>query len=331
MTGPWPAASIIETIGRTPIVRLGRLFGSKRFFVHAKLEGSNPGGSAKDRTALQMITEGMRAGHIGPGTVIVESSSGNLGIGLAQVCAYFGLRFICVIDAKTTRQHRRILRAYGAEIDCVDEPDPRTGEYLAARLERVRSLVRRTRHAYWPNQYANLANPRAHYRTLMPEVMAALGRVDYLFCATSTCGTLVGCERYVRDHKLATTLVAVDARGSVLFGRKRSRRLVPGHGAAVRPALRRHLTVERVIHVSDVDCIVGCRRLVRSEGILAGGSAGGVLTAIERASPEIPDGAVCVAILHDTGERYLETVFSDAWVRRHFGRGVLRSIRERTS
>src|SRR5262245_46778193 len=130
---------ILSTIGNTPLVRLKRVFKDLQFQLFAKLEGFNPGGSAKDRPALNILEEAMEAGAIGPGTVIVESSSGNLGIGLAQVCRYLGLRFICVVDPKTTNQNIRILKSYGAEIDLVSEPDPKTGEFLHSRIDRVRT------------------------------------------------------------------------------------------------------------------------------------------------------------------------------------------------
>jgi cysteine synthase A len=311
---------VLGTIGRTPLVRLERVCRDAPFSLFAKLERANPGGSAKDRAALQMILEGRQSGAIGPGTTIVESSSGNMALGLAQVCRYFGLRFVCVVDHKTTGTHLKILRALGAEIDCVDGPDPVSGEYLPARLRRVQQIVATTSDAYWPNQYANQGNLRAHYLTTMPEIVAALGHVDYLFCATSTCGTLAGCSQYVRDQRLETTLVAVDAVGSVLFSSCKQPRILPGHGAAIRPPLRDNLGDVRCVHVTDWDCVVGCRRLAHREAILAGGSSGGVISAVERLKPQIEPGAVCVAILHDHGERYLDTVYSDEWVSAQFGR-----------
>src|SRR5262245_13318165 len=157
----------------------------------------------------------MQTGAVKPGTVVIESSSGNLGIGLAQACGYLGLRFICVVDPKTTSQNIRILKAYGAEIDMVSEPDPVTGEFLQTRIDRVQDLLRAIECSFWTNQYANPSNARAHYRTTMKEIAAALqGKIDYVFVATSTCGTLRGCAEYVRDHELGTRVFAVDAQGS---------------------------------------------------------------------------------------------------------------------
>ena len=312
--------SILSTIGRTPLVSLTRVIPDCPFLLFAKLEGFNPGGSAKDRPALYILREAMRTGAVKVGTVVVESSSGNLGIGLAQACRYLGLRFICVVDPKTTAQNIRILKAYGAEIDLVSKPDPATGEFLQARINRVQNLLETIEDSFWTNQYANLLNAQAHYRTTMREIATELdGRLDYLFVSTSTCGTLRGCAEYIQDHHLRTKIIAVDARGSVIFGGQAAKRLIPGHGAARRPELfRANLAVE-CVRVTDLDCVVGCRRLVRSEAILAGGSSGAVLMAVEKVKERIPEGATCVVILADHGERYLDTIYSDEWVFKHFG------------
>ena len=309
---------ILSTIGNTPVVRLARLFKDAQFQVHAKLEAFNPGGSIKDRAALNVIRQGMANGDISEGTTIIESSSGNMGIGLAQICASLGLRFICVVDAKTTRQNLEILKAYGAEVDVISAPDPETGEFLHARINRVKFLHDTIPNSFWPDQYSNIHNALAHYQT-MHEIEMELGQVDYLFCATSTCGTLRGCAEYVQRHNLRTHVIAVDALGSVIFGGQSCKRLIPGHGAAVRPRLFQNDLAERFIQISDLDCIVGCRRLVKREAILAGGSSGAVLMAIESIKRDIESGANCVLIFPDRGERYIDTIYSDEWVSNHFG------------
>jgi len=311
---------ILATIGDTPLVRLDRLLPSAGFGLYAKLESFNPGGSIKDRPALVIFEEAFRSGEIGPGTVVVESSSGNMGIGLAQACRYHGLRFICVVDPKASAQNLRVLRAYGAEVDLVSEPDPVSGELLQARLNRVQALVREIDGAFWPNQYANQHNPGAHYRMTMREVATSLaGKVDVLFVATSTCGTIRGCAEYIRDHGLSTRVVAVDALGSLIFSNQRAKRMIPGLGAGMRPPLCEPSLIDDVVLVTDLECVVGCRRLVARESILAGGSSGAVVAALERLQGTIPDGANCVLIFADRGERYLETIYDDDWVRQHFG------------
>jgi len=186
-------------------------------------------------------------------------------------------------------------------------------------LNRVQALLASTKNGFWPNQYANTHNAAAHRQTMHEIVSALDGKVDFLFCATSTCGTLRGCAEYVREHQLATKVIAVDAVGSVIFGGERGHRLVPGHGSAVRPQLYQPDLAFQCVHVTDLESIIGCRRLARLEAILAGGSSGAVLTAIERLSVTLPPEAACVAILSDRGERYLDTIYSDEWVAKHFG------------
>lgn len=310
---------ILSVIGNTPMIELNRIFAPAHFTVYAKLESFNPGGSMKDRPALNILKEAMKRGAVSQDTVIIESSSGNMGIGLAQACSYYGLRFICVVDPKTSLQNIRLMEAYGAEVDLVREPDRRTGEFLQARLDRVKKLLDATVNGFWPNQYSNPDNPAAHRQT-MQEIAHELSEFpDFIFCATSTCGTLRGCAEYIRRHAPATTLVAIDAVGSVIFGSPRAKRLLPGHGSAVRPPLFDQALADEFVLVDDRECVVGCRRLAQKEAILSGGSSGGVIMGIERLRPAIPEGAVCVAILADRGERYLDTIFSDEWVREHFG------------
>ena len=310
---------VLAAIGKTPLVQLTRVLNDIPFRLYAKLEALNPGGSTKDRPAATIIEHGLETGAIRSGTVVIESSSGNMGIGLAQACAYYGLRFICVVDPKVTTQNIRLLKAYGAEIDHVRDPDPSTGDFLQARIKRVQTLLRLTGNSFWPNQYANVYNPRAHYQTMREIAQTLDGKIDYLFCATSTCGTLRGCAEYVRAQGLQTKIFAVDAVGSVIFGGPNLKRLIPGHGAAIRPELYQADLSDRCIRVTDLDCIIGCRRLIRKEAILAGGSSGAVLMAIEQVKDSIAPDTTCVAILPDRGERYLDTIYSDAWVLDHFG------------
>jgi cysteine synthase A len=313
-------ANILDVIGDTPLVRLERYLTEGDQRLYAKLEILNPGGSIKDRPAAEILRQAIESKAIDTGTVVIESSSGNMGIGLAQACGLHGLRFICVVDPRTSTQNIQLLKVYGAEIDFVSEPDPASGEFLQARIHRVRELLRRYPGSFWPNQYENFANPGTHYRTTMREIAQALdGKVDYLFVATSTCGTVRGCAEYVRDHGMRTRIVAVDAFGSLIFSDVKAKRMIPGLGAGMRPLFCEISLIDDCVHVSDLDCVVGCRKLVTREAILAGGSSGGVLAAIEKIRHLLPAGATCVAILPDRGERYLDTIYSDTWVRNHFG------------
>jgi N-(2-amino-2-carboxyethyl)-L-glutamate synthase len=310
---------ILSLVGNTPLVKLTRIFRSSDFNLYAKMEGFNPGGSIKDRAARSIIDNALATGMIKPGATIIESSSGNMGIGLAQVCAYYGLHFICVVDPKTTRLNLEILKAFGATIEMVSTPDPQTGEFLQARIDRVKALLGRIENSFWPDQYRNPYNPTAHHQTMHEIAKELGGKIDFIFCATSTCGTMRGCVEYVKAHKLPTKVYAVDAMGSVIFGGVPAKRLIPGHGSAVRPALFQPGLADECLQVTDLQCVIGCRRLVREEAILAGGSSGALIMAVDMIKHLIPTGANCVVILPDRGERYLDTIFSNEWVDSHFG------------
>ncbi|WP_405937298.1 2,3-diaminopropionate biosynthesis protein SbnA [Streptomyces sp. NBC_00726] len=311
---------ILSTVGNTPLVAFEKLLPDLGSRVFGKIERFNPGGSIKDRSALGMLLAAIRGGAVEPGrSVIVESSSGNLAVGLAQICRYFGLRFICVVDGKTTGQNLAILNAFGAEVEVVTECDELTGEFLPVRLSRVRELVDRIPDAYWPNQYTSLLNPKAH-ETTMREIEEALdGKVDFLFCSVSTFGTLRGCRDHIRTRGLDTTIVAVDAMGSAIFGLESTQRLIPGHGASVVPPLMDASAADEVVHISDLECVTACRRLIDREAVLAGGSSGATVAALWKIKHRIPEGSNCVLVFPDGGDRYLDTIYSDSWVRGNFG------------
>jgi len=316
-------AGILSSVGNTPLIRLSRLYADAvPCAVYAKLEGLNVGGSSKDRPAVAIIGAAIDSGAVVPGeTTVVESSSGNFALGLAVVCKYYDIDFICVVDPKTPDHSISILRAYGVTVDIVTTPDPATGEYLPARLARVTDLCDTIAGSYWPNQYGNPQGPLAHHRTMQEIVEDLDGPVDYLLCATSTCGTLRGCAEYVARHELKTRIVAVDAEGSAIFGQEPRYRSIPGHGAAFRPPLYAPGLESEVVHVSDADCVRGCRRLLDREAYLAGGSSGAVVAALGSMRARLASDANCVLILADRGERYLDTIYNDAWVAEHVGAG----------
>lgn len=315
-----PVTGILEAIGQTPLVALERYLVESQIRVWAKLEAANPGGSAKDRPAAQMLFDALEQGLVGPGSTVIESSSGNMGVGLAQACRYHGLRLICVVDDRAHETNVRTLQALGADVRIVSRPDPETGDLLAARLRLVQHLLRTTPNSFWPNQYANEANPAAHANGTMLEIDEALeGDVDYVFVATSTAGTLRGCNDYLRDRGRSTRVVAVDAVGSALFGGARALRRLPGFGAGIETELSRSAAFDRLVRVSDLDCVVGCRRLINREAIFAGGSSGGVAVALETIAPAMQPGSRCVLIFPDGGAGYLRTVYDDQWVASNLG------------
>jgi N-(2-amino-2-carboxyethyl)-L-glutamate synthase len=311
---------VVSTVGDTPLIALDRMFAGTGFRVFAKCEWFNPGGSIKDRSARSMIEHALKTGALTSGvSTVVESSSGNLGIALAQLCNFYRLNFVCVIDPRTTTQNAALIRAYGARVELVERPDPATGEFLPARLRRVHELLASTPDSYWPNQYANEYNARAHHHTMQEIHEGLSGELDYLFCAAGTTGTLRGCAEYIAEHELDITVVAVDAVGSAIFGPPEPwelahKRRIPGHGAAVVPALMRPGLADRLIKMTDAEAVAGCHELLATEAILAGGSSGAAVAALRRAAPLIEAGANCAVILPDGGDRYLDSIYSEAWL-----------------
>lgn len=315
------AISIPSYIGHTPLVRLGQILGrTSDITVYAKLEMCSIGGSMKDRAAFNMIRQAMLDGKIKPGHTVVESSSGNMGIGLALACTYYGLKFICVVDERTNQHTIKLLKTLGAKIIKITAKDAEANEtLLEARLRTVKQIVEARRGAYWTDQYSNTANPKA-YSAMMEEIQSSLkGEIDYLFCATGTCGTIRGCSDYIKHEGLHTKVVAVDAVGSVIFGGEPRRRLIPGHGAAIRPNLFRDDMYDTVIHINEHDAVKGCRKLLEREAILAGGSSGAIIAALEKKCSDFPKGSTVVLILPDRGERYLDSIYNVSWLNRMVG------------
>lgn len=317
-----PVDGVLDAIGDTPLVRLRRLADRSDIEVFAKLEASNPGASVKARPAARMIQDALDAGFLRPGSTVVESSSGNMGVGLAQACRFHDLSFICVADSRANEVTVQTMRALGADVRIVTEPDPATGDLLTARLRLVAELVAEIPGAYWPDQYASRSNPAAHAAGTMREIDEALdGDLDYLFIATSTTGTLNGCADYLRRHRRDTKVIAVDAVGSALFGGRRGPRSLPGFGAGMQTELSRRAGFDELVRVSDVDCVVGARRLIEREAVFAGASSGGVAAAFASLLPAMTPGSRSALLFADGGVGYLSTVYDDGWVERELGVG----------
>ncbi|WP_459867503.1 2,3-diaminopropionate biosynthesis protein SbnA [Endothiovibrio diazotrophicus] len=310
---------ILASIGNTPLVELSSLYTGKPVKYYAKLESVNPGGSIKDRTALSMIDNAIADGRITQHTTVVESSSGNLGVGLAQICAYYKLKFVCIVDPHANAHNVNIIKAYGGRIEYVSEPDIETGEFLPARIARAKLLCQKDRDYFWVNQYSNIHNPLAHRETMREIADQLDGKIDYLFCAVSTCGTVRGCAEYVRESGLDTRIVAVDVAGSRIFPGGVAKRHFPGMGAGVRSPHCDDGLIAGYVLVSEQDCIRSCHRIVAREGLLLGASSGGVAAAVEAMQEHIEEGSNCVMIFADRGERYLDTLYSEEWIMQCFG------------
>lgn len=306
-----PGLTIADTIGNTPLVRLDRLTQDRDFTLWAKLEYFNPGGSAKDRTAHAMVT----AGNLKPGDVVVESSSGNLGIALAREAVLGDWTFHCVVDPRANRSTVKHMQALGAVVHQITEPDAETGDWLVARRARVAQLLEEIPEAICLDQYSNTEAFRAHQEGTMTEIVQQLGRApDHLLVAVSTTGTIGGCLRHIEAHHLPTQVTAVDAMGSVLFDGNPGPRHLPGFGAGMVPELSRQITPHRVLRVEDRESVEGARTLVRKEAILPGASGGAVIAAVDKLKDVFEPGSDVVVVLHDSGTRYMDTIYNDEWV-----------------
>lgn len=287
--------------------------------LHLACEGLNFAGSIKIQPAAAMIAAAQREGVIRPDSVLVESSSGNLGVAVAMIAAAKGLKFVCVTDPNCNPATINLIRAFGAEVVVVTEPDA-NNNYLGARKAMVRRLCERGPAYVWLNQYENPANWGAHYEGTAAFVDKHFPDLDTLFVGVGTGGTLMGCIRYFHEHRPRVRVVAVDSVGSVSFAGTPGRRHIPGLGASAPMPLIEPDLVDEVIRVPEIDTIRTCRRLA-ARGLLLGGSSGTVVSAAsgwlaEHGSPD----HTAVAVAPDLGERYIDTVYNDVWVERHYGR-----------
>jgi cysteine synthase A len=310
--------NLLELIGQTPLLQLKRLFPNHN--VIAKLEGFNPIGSIKDRVAFHTIDVGISQGLINLDTEIIESTSGNFGLGLAAACQFYGLKFIAVVDPKISPTNLKLLKLRKAQIEIVLKPD-KTGNYLAARIERVRELCRKNPNHFWPCQYSSPENPNTHYYWTGRELLKQLEEIhlDYLMVAISTTGTICGLSRRLKEKYPNLKVIAVDEVGSSLFGGTSAPRYLNGMGAG-QPlpelAVKTHEqgVVEQVIRVTLAEAVQGCHDLLGYEGVMAGGSGGAVIAALKKFLPTIPSRSSILIILADRGERYLDSFYDEEWV-----------------
>jgi N-(2-amino-2-carboxyethyl)-L-glutamate synthase len=285
--------------------------------LYLKCEGFNFAGSIKLKPAIEMVEAAERAGVLSPESILVESSSGNLGVALSMIAASKGYRFLCVTDARCNRATRRLMEALGTKVHTITIPSEKGG-FLGARIDFIRALCIFGNRYVWLNQYANPSNWRAHYNTTAPAIVREFPRLDVLFVGAGTTGTLMGCARYLRQWHPHVRVVAVDAVGSVTFGGPPGRRMIPGLGTSVRPPLLDESYVDEVVLVEEADAIRACHRLAR-RGFLFGGSTGTVISGALRWLAE-RDGhdLTAVAIAPDSGERYLDTIYCPDWLDEHF-------------
>jgi cysteine synthase A len=301
-------ARIDAAIGNTPMVRLTRVVEPAMAEVWVKIEGMNPGGSIKDRTALGMIIDAERSGALRPGQMIVEPTSGNTGIGLAQVAAARGYPLTLCLPAQMSEERKRTLLAYGARLVLTD-PERRM---LAAIEEAER--IRDATGAWMANQFANPANPRVHYETTAPELWRQMdGRIDAFVYGSGTGGTISGVGRFLRERNPRVTVVAVEpGRSPVLSGGERGQHQFQGMGPGFVPPNFDRRVVDRVVQAWEEDAFPLARRLAREEGLFVGMSSGAITWVALQIAREIGPGRRVAMIAPDSGARYLSTSLFEA-------------------
>ena len=297
--------NVLETIGKTPLIRLNRLTRDIKCTIVAKTESRNPGGSIKDRVCLSMITAAEKQELVGPNTVIIESTSGNTGIGLAMVAAVKGYRLILTMPETMSIERRNLLKAYGAEL--VLTPG---AEGMKGAIKKTEELAGSTPHSFVPQQFKNLANPKTHRETTGPEIWKATdGEVDILVAGVGTGGTITGVAQYIKPLKPKFRAIAVEpANSPVMSGGKPGPHKIQGIGAGFIPDVLKLDLVDEVLQVKDEDAMRTSRLLALKEGLLVGISSGAAAyAALEVAKRPENEGKLLVVILPDTGERYLST------------------------
>jgi cystathionine beta-synthase len=314
-------ANIVEAIGGTPIVRLGKVAAHVKSDIYVKLEYLNPGGSMKDRVALNIIHDAERRGLLQPGGTIVEATSGNTGAGLALASAIKGYKCIFVMPDKMSHEKIATLRAFGAKVvicpTAVEPSDPRSY------YEVTKRIVAETPGAFHANQYHNPANPEAHYVSTAPEVWEQTGgELDVFVAGMGTGGTISGCGRYFKERKPGFQIVGVDPIGSLYYDYVKTGRLtkpfsyyVEGIGEDFLPSTMNLKIIDEIVRVDDKECFLMTRALVRDEGIFCGGSAGAAVAGAIRYAEKLGDQKKNILVLlPDSAQKYLSKIFDDKWM-----------------
>jgi len=313
--------TVLDTIGNTPLVRLRTVAKHLKAPVLAKLESRNPGGSVKDRIGLGMVEAAERQGRLKPGGTIVECTSGNTGVGLAMVAALRGYRAVFCMPDKVSSEKVNLLKAFGAEVllsPTAVEPDSPESYYSVARR-----IAAERPGAFLTDQYSNPANPEAHYRTTGPELWEQTrGRITHFVTGMGTGGTISGTGRHLKEKNPKVRVIGADPVGSILKAYKETGKITEAHtykiegvGEDFIPGATDFSVVDEVIACNDRDGLNMARRLAREEAIFVGGSSGMAAWCALEAARTLPEDALVVVLLPDTGERYLTKVHNDAWMR----------------
>jgi len=282
--------------------------------LFAKLEYVNPVGSIKDRPAYWILKRAAERGEIGEGTTVVESSSGNFASALAAFARLVGLQFIPVIDPNISSAYEAFLRRCCSRVVKVSERDD-TGGFLKTRLRMVEHLCATIPNAYWTNQYGNLDAVEAHYELTAGEICADFDSLDYVFIGVSTAGTIAGMSRRLKERYPNVRIIAVDTKGSVIFGDVPRKRHIPGVGSSIVPPLLSHAAIDDVVLISEQETVAACRELLATHGLFAGGSSGTAFAAVKRYAAKMAGTRhpTVLFLCADRGTPYLDTVFDPAW------------------
>lgn len=311
--------NIVETIGKTPLVRLNRVAENLSPLILAKVEYFNPGGSVKDRIAVKMLLEAERKGLIREGGTIVEPTSGNTGVGLALLAAIRGYKMIFTMPDKMSMEKELLLKGFGAQVirtpTAVAPEDPRSYYKVAEKI------ARETPNSFLPNQYFNPNNPQAHYETTGPEIWSDTdGRISHFIAGVGTGGTITGAGRYLKEKNPKIKIIGADPEGSIYHHRfyrtegEIHTYKTEGIGEDFMPPTVDLSLLDEIVVVGDPAAFSMARRLVREEGILVGGSSGTAVAAALEVAKRLKKEDLIVVLLPDTGRSYLSTVFNDEWI-----------------
>lgn len=316
--------NILETIGNTPLVRLNKVVDDAKGLILAKVEYFNPGGSVKDRIGLTIIEEAEKDGRLKPGGTIVESTSGNTGMGLALAAAVKGYKTVFTLPDKMSMEKIRLLRAMGAEV--IVTPTAVPHESPESYTEVAKQIVRETPNSILANQYYNPRNPEAHYATTGPEIWEATGgQVDYFVCGIGTGGTISGAGKYLKEQNPGVKVIGIDPKGSALREYFYTKKITPtlktykveGIGQDYVPGVLYFEYIDEVIEVTDKESFLMARRLAKQEGLMVGGSAGTAVAGMMKIAERFKADDVVVVLLPDSGERYLTKIYNDDWMREY--------------
>jgi 2,3-diaminopropionate biosynthesis protein SbnA len=297
----------------------------KKSTLYLKLEGLNIAGSIKLKPAIWLVNQLEKQGTLVPGlSTVVCSSSGNLGIALSIVCKEKNYPLICVSDVNISPISKKTIELFGGKLILINRPDD-NGGYLKNRIDYIKKLLATNAHYAFVDQYANQENVTVHFATTALEIAQEIPTIDFLFVGAGTTGTLMGCAKYFKEYFPKTKIIAVDSVGSVTFGMPPAKRFIPGLGTSYPPEIVDKNCIDDLIMVPEIKTISMCHELVQQRGLLLGGSSGTVLQGVRMYQNKIPAGSIVVAISPDFGDRYIHTIYDEAWLEKL---GLLESVCE---